>query len=383
MSGGIALAMAVAQRPRVGGHTWVALQYLLGFRDLGLEVTLIDRLEPDMCRDARGRPCAPADSVNLEFLSDVMRRFELEDAWAVLVPGGETIGIQRPALERRLERSSALINVMGYLDDEDLLGRAPLRAFLDIDPGFPQMWRELGLHDAFAGHERFVTVGLNVGQPGCLVPDCGLEWITTPPPVAVEHWPVAPDGRGFTTVASWRGPFGPIEYDGRTFGLRAHEFRRFFELPEHTEAEFELALEIDPADASDLERLSEHGWLLLDPLASAGDPIAYRDFVKRSAAELMVAKNMYVASGGGWFSDRSACYLASGKPVLAEETGFSSYLPAGEGLIAFATLGEAVAGVEEISSDHPRHAAAARAIAEEHFDARRVLEALLNRLDVR
>lgn len=372
--------MAVAQRPQVGGHTWVALQYLLGLRALGCEATLIDRLEPDMCRDAEGDPCPPERSLNAAYLAQTMARFGLEDCWAVLIGERDTLGLSRAELERRLD-GALLINVMGYLDDDDLLARPRTRAFLDIDPGFPQMWCALDLHDSFVGHDRFVTVGLNVGDPSSAVPDCDLDWIPTLPPVALEHWPVTGGGRRFTSVASWRGPFGPIDYEGRTYGLRVHEFRKLFELPRRTGLEFEVALQIDPADSAELERLGQHGWSLADPAEAAGDPIAYRDFIAGSAGELMVAKNMYVASRGGWFSDRSACYLASGKPVLAQETGFSAHLPTGEGLLAFDDVNGAVAGAEAICAEHSRHAAAARALAEEHFDAARVLGRLLEELD--
>ena len=378
----VALAMAVAQRPGVGGHTWVALQYLLGFRRLGLDATLVDRLEPEFCHDAAGSPCEPAESVNAEYLRTVMEGFGLEDSWTLLLPDGETLGLPRPEVERRLDSSSILLNVMGYLEDEDLLARPAQNVFLDIDPGFPQMWRELGLHDAFAGHDRFVTVGLRLGEPDCLVPECGLDWIATLPPVVLDEWPVAAGGRAYTSVASWRGAFGPIAYANRTFGLRVHEFRKFFGLPGGTDAEFELALEIDPADSADIDELRRNGWDLRDPAAVAGDPVAYRDYVGGSLAELMVAKNMYVDTRGGWFSDRSACYLASGKPVLAQETGFSRELPTGEGLLAFSTLEEAVAGIEEIGADHARHAAAARELAEQHLDAERVLGRLLGKLGV-
>jgi hypothetical protein len=140
-------------------------------------------------------------------------------------------------------RSSALLlNVMGYLDDPELLAAAPRRVFLDLDPGFPQMWRELGLHDAFAGHDAFVTVGTRVGLPGSEVPTCGLPWIRTLPPVDLASWPVtaAPGGGAFTSIATWRGPFGPVDFGGRRYGLRVHEFRRFTELPARTDARLEV-----------------------------------------------------------------------------------------------------------------------------------------------
>jgi hypothetical protein len=371
------IAAAVAQRPGFGGHTWMALQWLLGFRALGWDALLVDRLEPNMCRDGSGAPCAVERSANLAYLSAVMASIGLPDAWAVVVPGARSLGVPRRELERRVGASDVFLNVMGYLDADALAAHAPLRVFLDIDPGFAQMWYALGLHDAFAGHDRFVSVGSRVGTSGCDVPDCGLPWIGTLPPVVLEQWPVRPGGANFSTVASWRGPFGPIPYEGRTYGLRVHEFRKFLALPEMTGQTFALALEIDPTDAEDLARLRGNGWTLVDPRAAAGDPVAYREFIQRSGGELNVAKNLYVDTRGGWFSDRSACYLASGKPVLAQDTGFRDVLPADEGLLAFSTLGEAAAGVEEIAAHRARHARVAREIAEEHLASERVLGRLL------
>jgi hypothetical protein len=366
--GSVVLAAALAQRPGAGGHTWFALQYLLGFRALGWEVTLVDRLEPGM----------PVDG--LAPLAEEMERFGLADDWSVLLPAGESAGLPRAEVEQRLASSDFLLNVMGYLDDEELLAQVPLRVFLDVDPGFGQMWRELGLADPFAGHDRFASVGLELGRAACEVPACGLEWVPTLPPVALAHWPEAPGGSAFTSVATWRGPYGPVEYGGRSYGLRVHEFRRFLALPERVPAQFELALAIDPGDAADVARLEQAGWALQDPAAAAADTLAYRSFIQGSAAEFTVAKAMYVDTRSGWFSDRSACYLASGKPVVAQETGFGEHLPTGEGLLAFSTLEEAVAAVEEVRGAPERHARAAREIAAEHLDATRVLGRLVEEL---
>ena len=196
------------------------------------------------------------------------------------------------------------------------------------------------------------------------------------------EWPRARSAAdGFTSVVTWRGPFDPIEYDGRTYGLRAHEFRRFAELPRRSGRPFELALDIHPDDSRDLALLEENGWTLVDPVEVAGDPDRYRDYVASSLGELMVAKGMYVETQGGWFSDRSACYLACGRPVLAQDTGIDDLYPVGEGLLTFRTLDEAVTGVESICGDYERHAAAARAIAEEHFDSDKVLTRLLDALE--
>jgi hypothetical protein len=228
-----------------------------------------------------------------------------------------------------------------------------------------------------------VTVGEAVGTDGCTVPTCGLDWIGTPQPIALDHWPaVALSGGPMSSVGSWRGPYGPVEFDGVVYGLRVHEFRRFVALPRRTGLTCELALDIDPWDEADRAALRDAGWRLVDPLAVAGGLTDYRDYVRRSGGEFATAKGMYVQSRCGWFSDRSICYLASGRPVLAQDTGLGEASGAGAGLLTFATLDEAVDGAEQLAAEPRRHAAAARALAEERFDARRVLPRLIERLGV-
>ena len=378
------VAGSVAQRPAAGGHTWVFLQYLLGFRDLGWSVILLDRLEPDMSVDANGDPCPVESSVNLRYLRDVVTRFGLDDSYALLFDRGtQCLGMSRDRLLERVSESALLLNVNGFVADEDVLGRAPRTAFLDIDPGFGQMWRELGLHDPFVGHDFYVTVGENIGRPGCEIPTGGIDWVTTPQPVVLDQWPnQSPGGRAFTSVVSWRGPDAPVVYRDKTYGLRVHEFRKFASLPKLSSAAFEVALDIHPADEADAELLRSNGWSLIDPRAVADDPWSYQRYVQGSRAEVMIAKNMYVEARSGWFSDRSICYLASGKPVLGQDTGFTSQYESGEGLLAFSDLDEAVAGVEEISGDYERHARAAREVAEAYFDSRKVLARLGSKLGI-
>jgi hypothetical protein len=381
----VIVAGALAQRPQVGGHAWVFLQYLLGFRRLGWDVMFVDRIEPGMCVDDAGRPASFETSANLRYLERVMNRFGLEGKWTLLYDGGRQVaGVPRAKVVERARGSALLLNVMGYLDDEEIVGAAPLRVLLDIDPGFGQMWQELGLHTLFRDHDRYVTIGGRIGQRDCAIPTCGVDWLTTLPPVELSEWPASgSENRDrFTTVASWRGAFGPLEYRGRTYGLRVHEFRRFLELPSRTSATFEVALDIDDADEADIRRLREHGWSLTDPRIAAGDPWRYRDYVEGSAAELMIAKGMYVDTRSGWFSDRSACYLASGRPVLAQDTGIGDLLPRGEGLVTFRSLEEAAAGAEEIIGAYERHSRTARAVAEEHLAAGRVLPKLLEAVGV-
>jgi hypothetical protein len=379
------VAGSIAQKPGRGGHAWVFLQYILGLARLGFNIVFLDRLDPRAFLDDGGRDCPPERSVGVAWLARIMREFGLDEAWAVLGPGGRPIaGLGRDEVVKGLDRSSVLLNINGFLTEPELLERASRRIFLDIDPGFPQMWRELDLHDAFAGHDDFVTVGENIGGPGCEVPTCDIRWIPTRPPVVLEHWTPepSPPGGSFTSVGTWRGAYGPVEYRGRTYGPRAHEFRKFANVPRRSGGRFQVALDIHPDDSRDIELLEAGGWSLIDPRVVAGDPRAYRDFVRDSAAEFMVAKGMYVQTRGGWFSDRSACYLASGRPVLAQDTGLASQYPTGKGLILFETPEEAIRGVEEIRSDYEGHARAARQLAEEFFDSDIVLSELLSSLGI-
>ena len=382
-AGTIIIAGSLAQRPGYGGHAWVFLQWLLGFRRLGYEVLFLDWLDDAMCRDRAGRSCEIEHSWNLSYLSGVMREAGLANAWSLDCNcGALTLGRSRAEVLEIADRAELLINVMGFLSDAEILNKPRKRVFLDIDPGFGQMWHELGLATIFGRHDAYITIGENIGRADCTIPLCGLKWITTPQPVVLEHWSAtpAPADAAFTSIVNWRGPFGPVEYAGKTYGLRVHEFRKFTALPQLTGQQFELALDIDASDANDIALLRDTGWLLTDPRTVVSEPSDYRAYIQRSKAELMVAKNMYVQSNSGWVSDRSICYLASGKPVLAQDTGFSKNYPTGEGLLAFTTLDEAQAGVEKIRRDYDAHCRAARAIAEKHFDSDKVLSALLQKL---
>jgi hypothetical protein len=288
---------------------------------------------------------------------------------------------ERPSAElrARFRKARFVLNVMGFLDDPALLGNARRRVFLDIDPGFPQMWHELGLADVLAGHDTFVTLAENIGGATCRIPTGGRRWIATKQPVVLEQWPSTPvDSRVFATIGAWRGLFGPVEYKGSTFGPRVHEFRKFFDLPLRTDQAFVAALDIDPAEQRDLAQLRVNGWSLVDPAEATGTPGRYRRFVQSAGAEFGVAKGMYVKTRGGWFSDRTACFLASGKPVLVQDTGLGRLYPVGEGLLTFRRIEEAEAGVASIVNGYAAHARAARAVAEEYFDSDRVLARLVD-----
>ena len=371
--GTIVVGGALAAKPGIGGHTWVYIQYLLGLRRLGWDVLFLDSLEP----------ATLTGSTNVDYTLSVMHQFDLGESFAVLRKGTmDTVGMARERVLELVRSSALLLNVMGYIDDEEILAAAPRRVYLDIDPGFPQMWCALDLHDAFHAHDDFVTIGENIGSPGCGIPSCGLDWTTTPQPIVLELWPARDGGERFTSIGTWRGAFPPIEFEGKTYGLRVHEFRRFAPIPRLTGESFELALRIHPDETTDLALLAAGGWSIVDPLSVAGDPSSYQRYIQGSKAEFLVAKNIYVETQSGWFSDRSICYLASGKPVLAQDTGLGELYPIGQGLLTFSTPEEAAAGVAEITGDYARHASAARELAVEHFDSDKVLGRLLDRLGV-
>jgi hypothetical protein len=386
VTGLIVYSGALAQVPRLGGLTWLHLHFLLGLRRLGWDVLFLDRLEPEMCADEGGQPTPFEESLNLRYFLRVMEDFGLDDAFSLTCNHPDrVIGLSRTQVLERAAEASLLLNVMGYLGDEEILSRVRRRVFIDIDPGFGQMWCELGLHDAFRGHDAFVTLGRNIGRADCAIPTCGLPWVTMPQPVVLGHWPMQPlpAAGAFTSIGAWRGPNAPIEYQGRTYGLRVHEFRKFVTLPSLCQStRFEMALDIHPGDERDIRMLRSNGWSLVDPKAVAGGPAEYRKYIAGSRAELMIPKQMYVDTNSGLLSDRSVYYLASGRPVLARDTGLGGLYPTGEGLLTFTTLEDAAAGVEAINRDYPRHARTAREIAVEYFDSDKVLTRLLQALEV-
>ena len=385
MSGRVVLGGSLAQKPFHGGHAWVFLQYLLGLRRLGWDVLFLDRLPRGTGRNAAGRPCGPDAAFNVPYFTRTMARFGLDGHAALHLDGEDPawVGLSRAEVVERVRTADLFINVMGFIDAPEVLDAATRRVFLDIDPGFGQLWRDMDLADLFAGYDAHVTIGERIGQPDCTIPTCGLNWITTPQPVVLEEWPadIGPAEGTMTSIVSWRGAYGPLEHEGRRYGLRVHEFRRLASLPSRVPERFELALDIAPEDAADRAALEAQGWILRDPVEFAGDPLRYRESIRHSRGEFLVAKQIYVASNSGWFSDRSICYLASGRPVVAQDTGLTGRFSEGEGLLLYRNVDEAVAALETLREDYAAHCRAAREIAERHFDSDRVLARLLSLLE--
>ena len=355
----IVVAGTLVGVPRQGGATWAVLQWVLGLRALGHEIVVVEEVAPE--RLAAATPAFDA----------LVERFGLGPE-AALVPRGTGV----PGV---VDGADLLLNISGVLTDERLLARCGTRVFVDLDPAFTQMWHEIeGVDLGLDRHERFVTIGRAIGTDGCTVPTCGRSWTTTAQPIVLDHWPVAGEAvdECLTTVGHWRA-YGSVHHDGVHYGQKAHALRPMVDLPHRTAAGFRLALGIDPGERDDLAALHRHGWELVDPDVVAGDLDTYRAFVQGSWAEFGLAKLGYVASRCGWFSDRSLCYLASGRPVVAQDTGFGDWLPTGDGVLPFSTADEAAAAIEAVRGDYGRHRRAARRIAEDVFDARIVLPELL------
>jgi hypothetical protein len=360
----------IAATPFRGGATWAVLHYLLGFRDLGCDVLFVEPV--DDLRSDRIRYC-----------DAVMSRFGFDDCWSLVPPGrSATAGLSRSRLRAAAKTTDVLLNVSGMLADPDVLDHVPTRVYLDLDPGFVQLWHAVeGIDMRFDAHTHFVSLSDAIGDEDGPIPPCGREWLPTLPPVVLREWPVADrvTHDALTTVGHWRG-YGSLEHRGLHYGQKAHSVRLLRGLPARSPMPLALALEIHPDEVDDLAALRADGWGLLDPRVVAASADAYRRFVQSSRAELGVAKRGYVVSGSGWFSDRSACYLASGRPVVAQDTGFDRRLPVGKGLFAFRDVDDVVEAVDELRRNEAMHRTAARAIAEEHLEAGRVLRSLLDRV---
>jgi hypothetical protein len=370
---------ALANKLLNGGATWTRLSWALGFKALGFEVAFAEQIRSDCCVDASGRPCTFDESSNREYFRDVTEQFGLSDMATLTCDDGQTHGLTRSELDDLVRSAVALVNITGHWT-HPRMGIIPRRIYIDLDPGYTQFWHASGNSGPrLEGHNFYYTVGENIGRPVCTIPTGGIPWRPIRQPVVLEHWPAcAPgDARPFSTIASWRGPYGPAQYAGNTYGLKAHEFRKFIELPRRVDQRFEVALDIDPADERDLMSLRDHGWQVVDPKVVASGPVAFREYVQSSGAEFSVAQGVYVETQSGWFSDRTVRYLASGRPALVQDTGFSRNYPVGEGLVAFRTMEEAIEGAERIARDYEEHGRAARAIAEAHFDSDRVLGRLI------
>src|SRR5581483_5534213 len=311
----------------------------------------------------------------IAYLREMLEAHGLDRRWCYLAEDGQAYGMTRDELRQRCRESDVYIN-LSNINRIPEAGLCRRRVLIDTDPVFTQIGGH-GLGGPFEQYHALFTYGENVHRPGCGMPTAGAHWMPTRQPVVTDLWPVT-DGNvsaPLTTVLNWSA-YGEREFEGRTYGQKDREFAPFFELPRETGAPMEIALN---APAAVRRRLTEGGWRLADPREVTRTPAIYQDYLRSSRAEFSVAKHAYVCTRSGWFSDRSAGYLALGRPAVVQDTGFCDFLPCGAGLLAFRNHNEAVAAIRRLNDDYESHCRAARAVAEEFFDARRVLNDLLAR----
>jgi hypothetical protein len=366
----IVLAGIIARYP-FGGVTWCSLMYLLGLRALGHEVLYIEDTG-ECVYDPERDEIATDPSYGTRYIHAALEPFGLGDRWCFVNYDGGYHGLGREAVQAYCADADLFVNLSGgswFWRDE--YARIPRRVFVDSDPVFTQLAIAKGeawYVDFFRGFDRLFTFGANIGTVASDVPTCGFTWHPTRQPVVTELWRTdeAPARDRFTTVMTWRTEsFTDVD------GNKDREFLELIDLPSHTPSRFELAVN------GPLDLLEKHGWSPRGAMGVSRSLWDYRDFIQGSKAEFGVAKHAYVARRSGWFSDRTACYLAAGRPAVVQDTGWSDHLPSGVGLLGFSTLEEAIDALACVESDYPAHAARAAEIALEFFDASRVLPPFL------
>jgi hypothetical protein len=364
-------------RAGVGGLAWMNMQYLAGLRDLGHDVYYLEDCGPESWVYHWEAERLTTDlAYPAAYVRDCLEPLGLGGRWTYRA-GEQAAGMGAEEFREVCSGADLLIvqaaAVTPWRPEYD---RPRRRAFIDVDPGFTQISLEKGhaeLADTVRRCERLFTIAQRIGATDCPIPTAGREWLRTLPPVALGQWPVAGDGPAthFTSIMQWRG-FRDVKYQGVLYGQKDREFPRFLDLPRNTAQPIRVALAGAPPDD-----LALHGWEVVPGREPSRTAWTYREFIRGSRAEFGVAKHGYVRTRGGWFSDRSVCYLASGRPVLVQDTGLGDWLPTGEGVVTFGDVPGAVRGIEAINADYGRHRRAARRLAEEVFAAGRVLPPLL------
>lgn len=379
MSAPLAVVVGFIGKWPLAGLMLYNLHYLAGLAELGYEVHYVERQNgPHDYYDPRADELTADVTQGLTALEAVLPAVGIgPDRFSVVDLEGRCHGAGRGALDDALDRARFVLTLADptWFDE---LERCPRRAFVDGDPIFTQAAMLAGDagHRALDHYDVLFTYGTRMGERGCSVPDAGRQWIPTRPVVATRLWETGPphsNGAPITTVMNWSAS-EDVRLGGHVYGHKGRELERLIDLPARTGHRFVLAA----GGPAPRERLRADGWELANPLEVTGGIEAYRDFIAASYADLGIAKHAYVASASGWFSDRSTCYLGSGRPVLHQETGFSEWLPTGEGVFAFADADDVVEAIEEIERDYGRHARAARTIAEQHFEARVVIAQMLD-----
>lgn len=370
------------------GMAWMHMQITAGLRRLGHDVYYFETTS-SWPYDPERRQLVCDSDYALEYLDRVTRRFGLEERWAYRRSYSDKrwFGLSRAKAEALLAGADVVLNVAGATRFEEEGLKVGRLVFFGTDPVYHEISYRKGNPEVVRlvdEHDDAVTYGENIGRPGCRIPPLPRLRATTRQPVLMDLWADdSPRGESYTTVGNWKQRQRTLRFEGRLYYWSKHrEFLKILDLPKRIDVPVELAMGLARVNDQDRGLLESNGWRLADAHAFTTDPWPYRDYILSSRGELTVAKDQNVRLRSGWFSERSACYLAAGRPVITQDTGFGDHLPTGEGLFAFRTIEEVVEAFAAIEADYPRHCAAARAIAEEYFRAETVLAKLLDDLGV-
>ncbi len=372
----------------LGGVSWDYLQYIQGLHLLGHDVFYLEDTGNWVYNPELGTFTEDC-SFNLQYL-DAVLTFAVgpgtRRCWSFRSPIGEYFGLTEREIETVCNQADLFINLSGCCWLRDRYQGCARKLYIDTDPLYTQyqleaMRRGTATKDQaysvnlIRNHDLFFTFAENISDPSCCIPSCGLTWHTTRQPIVLENWPFTftPAAPALTTVMSWKNDVTLPSIGGETYGGKGVEFLKFMHLPSRVSVTMEIAL----SGAAPFEQLRQNGWQVVDGYEKSSTIDVYQNYLSSSRGESSIAKNAYVASHSGWFSTRSAAYLALGKPVVVQDTGFRPYYPVGEGLFDFTDLDEAVSAIESIESNYRRHCEAARSIAESHFAADAVLSRLL------
>ncbi|MGE0823755.1 MAG: glycosyltransferase [Candidatus Binatia bacterium] len=366
----------------LAGIAWQLIHHLVGFRRLGFDVYYIEETGATPY-DPRVKSRVNDCTYSVQFIAESLRRMGLEDSWAYHDGlTGQWYGLLESQIQELFANALCVVNLCGASHPDTLSFRPHGKLiYLETDPVLYQVRITEGDENArqfVAKHDVHLTYGENLGALDCPIPLPQFAWQKTRPPVVLDFWPAHfnPTCSRFTTISTWRNVGKDLSFRGETYLWSKHEnWMTVADLPQRTSQQFELAVEIN--NQADLAVFQRNSWVLTNPLVVSQDADIYREYIQGSRGEFTVSKDVVARTRSGWFSDRSVCYLAAGKPVVTQETGFSKFIPTGRGLFAFSSIDDVVAALEAINSDYLTHAHAAREIAQEYFSAEKILSKLL------
>lgn len=375
------VVLHLAARYPFAGVVWQLLHHLIGLRELGFDVYYIEDHRA-YCYDPVAGTITRDPSRNLRFLGGVLERYGFGGRWAFLDSVREEyVGMPRERCLELIRGADAVINLCGATEPREEHRAARCLVYLETDPGTFQIEYARKIPPALefaSAHKLFFTYAANIGAPDCKLPAAGIDWHTTRPPVLLDDWPagVGPaKPRAFTTVGTWRNHGSDLVIGGDTYYWSKHvNFQRMLDVAREAAQPIEIATDLN--SGPDYDAALAGGFSIAPVMPMSLDIDAYRNYISTSRGEFTVAKDIYARTRSGWFSDRSVCYLAAGRPVVTQRTGFEKFVPEGQGLLGFDTAGEAADAIGRVNADYARHARAAREIAAEYFGAAKLLGAI-------